>query len=90
MNCALGPTVTALKFLELPAMNRGGCLATSLLENFNLKTFFFQHENDGVSYLKQENDKEKNHLKYFSIFDFKKNFILFKQITKLWHVVDTL
>ena len=54
-------------------MIRGGCLATSLPENVDLKTFlliFFMHESNGVNYLKQENDEEKNHLNYFSIFYF--------------------
>ena len=54
-------------------MISGGCLATSLPENVDLKTFFLifsMHGSDGVTYLKQEHDEEKNHLKYFSIFYF--------------------
>ena len=54
-------------------MIRGGCLATSLPWNVDLKTFLFifsMHESNGVTYLKQENNKEKNHLNYFSIFYF--------------------
>ena len=52
-------------------MLHAGCLATSLPENVHLKTFllnFSMHESDGVTYLKQENDEEKNYLKYFSYF----------------------
>ena len=54
-------------------MIRGGCLARSLPENVDLKTFlliFSMHESDSVTYLKQENDEPKNNLKYFSIFYF--------------------
>ena len=52
-------------------MIRGGCLATSLPENVDLNKFlliFSMHESDDVTYLKQENDEQKNTLKYFSIF----------------------
>ena len=48
-------------------MLHAGCLATSLPENVHLKTFllflliFSMHESDGVTYLKQENDEEKNY-----------------------------
>ena len=52
-------------------MLRGGCLATSLPDNVDLKTFlliFSMRESDGVTYLKQENDEENNYLKYFSYF----------------------
>ena len=54
-------------------MIRGGCLATSLPENVDLRKFllfFSMHESDGVNYSKQENDEQKNYLKYFSIFYF--------------------
>ena len=52
-------------------MIRGGCLATSLPENVeNFYYFFSMHESDGVNYSKQENDEQKNYLKYFSIFYF--------------------
>ena len=54
-------------------MIRGGCLATSLPENVDLRKvslFFSMHESDGVTYSKQENDEQKNYLKYFSIFYF--------------------
>ena len=54
-------------------MIRGGCLATSLPENVDLRKFllfFSVHESDGVTYSKQENDEQKNYLKYFSIFYF--------------------
>ena len=54
-------------------MIRGGCLATSLPENVHLSKFllfFSMHESDGVTYSKQENDEQKNYLKYFSIFYF--------------------
>ena len=55
-------------------MIRGGCLATSLPENVDLRTefllFFSMHESDSVTYLKQENYEQKNNLKYFSIFYF--------------------
>ena len=54
-------------------MIRGGCLATSLPENVDLRKFllfFPMHESDGVTYSKQENDEQKNYLKYFSIFYF--------------------
>ena len=52
-------------------MIRGGCLATSLPENVDLRKFllfFSMHESDSVTYLKQENYEQKNNLKYFSIF----------------------
>ena len=51
----------------------GGCLATSLPENVDLRKFllfFSMHESDGVTYSKQENDEQKNYFKYFSIFYF--------------------
>ena len=54
-------------------MIRGGCLATSLPENVDLRKFllfFSVNESDGVTYSKQENDEQKNYLKYFSIFYF--------------------
>ena len=54
-------------------MIHGGCLATSLPENVDLRKFllfFSMHESDGVTYSKQENDEQKNYLKYFSIFYF--------------------
>ena len=47
-------------------MIHGGCLATSLPENVDLKLnllIFSKHESDGVTYLKQENDEQKNNLK---------------------------
>ena len=52
-------------------MIRGGCLATSLPENVNMKKFlllFSIHESECVTYLKQENDEQKNNLKYFPYF----------------------
>ena len=54
-------------------MIHGGCLATSLPENVDLRKFllfFSMHESDGVTYSKQENDEQKNYLKYFLIFYF--------------------
>ena len=54
-------------------MIRGGCLATSLPENVDLRKFllfFSMHKSDGVTYSKQENDEQKNYLKYFSTFYF--------------------
>ena len=54
-------------------MIREGCLATSLPESVDLKKFllfFSMHESDCVTYLKRENDEQKNNLKYLSIFYF--------------------
>ena len=42
-------------------MIRGGCLATSLQENVDLRKFllfFSMHKSDGVTYSKQENDEQ--------------------------------
>ena len=62
-------------------MIHGGCLATSLPENVDLKIFlliFSMHETGGVTYLKQEKDEEKNHLKYFFHISFPNKQILNK------------
>ena len=64
-------------------MIRGGCLATSLPENVDLKQIlliFSQQENDGVNFLKQEYDEQKNNLKYFPIILFPNMQILNKNM----------
>ena len=64
-------------------MIRGGCLATSLPENVDLKQIlliFSQQQNDGVNFLKQEYDEQKNILKYFPIILFPSMQILNKNM----------
>ena len=58
-------------------------LAYKLLETFLL--IFSMHESGGVTYLKQEKDEKKNHLKYFFHISFPNKQILNKIMARGRH-----